>query len=253
MTPSPFRAILPLSSSTLHMIEKINLETSGFVFDMDGMLVKTQNEFHATAECEVLKKYGVHLKPEDISKKFAGIPTKKVFKELAPNLDPEQLTREKWAEMYRMIEKNPLQEVEGMVDLVGELDRKGRPISIASASPNRWIRSCIEHKLPPTGKRLSSFFRKRYVSAEYCEKPKPYPDVFLKGKEIALTGYHGKPIEHWFAIGDGESDVVAGLAAGMNVLFLSSDNTDFDTNEKVKRFAISTELIAYIASFSHSN
>ncbi len=235
------------------MIEKINLETSGFIFDLDGMLIKTQDEFHAKAECKVLKKYGIDLKPEDISKKFAGIPTKKVFEILAPRIDANTLTREKWTEMYHMAENKQLEEVEGMIGLVHTLDRKGCPMSIASASPSRWIRLCLERRIAPTGKRLGTFFGKRHVSAESCERPKPHPDVFLKGKEIAESTYHGKPIEHWFAIGDGESDVKAGLAAGMHVLYLSSNNTDFDTNEKVRRFDTSTKLIAYIASFGDSN
>jgi len=231
----------------------INLENSGFVFDLDGTLTRTQNEYHATAECFVLKKYGIVLQPDEISQKFAGIPTKKVFETLAPSLDPDILTREKWIKMYEMITKEPLHEVSGMTDLVRILDFKRRPISIASASPTRWIIACIERRLFKTDKRLSSFFRKKYISAEQCERPKPHPDVFLKGREIALHGYNGKPITQWFAIGDGESDVVAGLAADMNVLFLSENNTSFDDNKKVKRFTTSTELVSYILLLGHLN
>lgn len=231
----------------------INLETSGFVFDLDGTLTKTQNEFHAKAECAVLAKYGVHLKPENISKKFAGIPTKKVFEELAPGIDTETLTREKWIEMYRMINTNDLHEVEGMPELVRFLESKGCPISIASASPLRWIRLCMERRTTPTGRRLGSSFKKRFVSAEHCDRPKPYPDVFLKGKEVAQNSTHRERTFQWFAVGDGESDVEAGLAADMHVLYLSENNTKYDTHERVKRFSTSAELISFILNSNQSN
>jgi beta-phosphoglucomutase-like phosphatase (HAD superfamily) len=231
----------------------VKLETSGFVFDLDGMLVETQLEHHAKVESEILKKYGVQIYPEEISEKYAGISTKQVFRTIAPHLDPETLAREKWVAMYAHANTEDLREVPGMMELIRVLHAKQIPISVASASPLRWIRMCLEKKVRPTQKRYGSYFGKRFVSAEHCENPKPYPDVFLKGKEVALNGYHGKPIEQWFAIGDGESDVKAGLAAGMHVLYFSKNNTTYDNHEKVTRFAVSTDLIAHILLLGHLN
>lgn len=92
---------------------------------------------------------------------------------------------------------------------------------------------------------LLDVFGDNYVSAEECENGKPAPDVFLLGKDTLAIPDPDNVID-WTVVGDGESDVAGGLAAGMKVLFLSNDNKSFDTHPNVKRFPNSIRLANHI-------
>jgi len=80
---------------------------------------------------------------------------------------------------------------------------------------------------------LKHYFGENYVSAEQCSRPKPDPDVFLKAKE--MVELEKGPVEQWIAVGDGESDVKAGLAADMTVIYLSERNAEYDQHPRVAR------------------
>jgi len=112
----------------------------GYVFDLDGTLVDTQTPFHAAAECNVLFNNGISIRPEEISERFAGIPTRQVFKELAPHLDPEVMVAEKWREMDDLLRLNELRILDsGIADILEMLQERKVPMAIASASPRSWI------------------------------------------------------------------------------------------------------------------
>ena len=66
------------------------------ICDLDGTLLNTQNSVHAMAECQVLAECGIKVVPESISQRFAGIPTEKVFQEMAPGHEPQVLLKKKW-------------------------------------------------------------------------------------------------------------------------------------------------------------
>lgn len=214
----------------------------GYVFDLDGTLVDTQTPFHAAAECTVLSRYGILIVPEEISSRFAGISTRQVFQELAPELDPDALVLEKWREMEALLKVKELTILDPQIgDILSLLEDNRIPMAIASASPRSWIEKCISKKTLLVGPRftgrtiktLGDFFGSRYVSAQDCARPKPFPDVFLKAKGMLETEFG--PTRQWIAVGDGESDVKAGLAADMSVIYLSEKNAEYDQNERVAR------------------
>jgi len=49
-----------------------------------------------------------------------------------------------------------------------------------------------------------------------------------------------------YIIGDGRGDVLAGIAANLPVLYLSSTNNEFDNHHLVKRFSNTLLLSMYI-------
>ncbi len=226
----------------------------GYVFDLDGLLVNTQTPFHACAECQVLKEYGITMQPEELSARFAGRSVREVFAELAPDQNPDELVRRKWALMPELLARKQIEALPEMLELCRDLNEVGIPIAIASASPASWIRLCLQTRLDVEGEinTFGQIFGDRYVSAEDCKRPKPAPDVFLAAQALAIS--HADPkaeVRQWFAVGDGESDVLAGIAAKMHILFLSESNQEFDDRRSlVNRCATSNILASTIRAIT---
>lgn len=220
-----------------------------FIFDLDGTIVNTQTPFHARAEAELLLlHHNVSISPEELSERFAGISTRQVFKELVPDCDPDLLVKAKWEKMYALAEHTGITCLPEMYELIHSLSHLRHSVSIASASPIKWIELCLKKASPHNffhyDKSLAAMFHGRYFSAEDCVNPKPAPDVFLKAYTDVQD--YVSDLDHTYVIGDGRADVVAGLAAGMPVLYLSEDNKEFDTHSRVKRFASSEELSYFV-------
>lgn len=209
-----------------------------YIFDLDGCVLDTQTPLHATAECRVLKKYGITINPNEISERFAGIPTKKVFKELAPSNNPDVLEKEKWEIIEKLIEEKDFSNLNLLGNCCVQLKNKGYSIAIASASPKWYIKKVLD-KIKIGGQKLSSYFD-ALVSAEEVTRPKPFPDVFLKAAEMINA-----KLDNCIVIGDGSSDVNGGLAANMQVVYYSK-NTKFDNNNFVIRFENNKEVSDYL-------
>jgi beta-phosphoglucomutase-like phosphatase (HAD superfamily) len=221
----------------------------GYLFDLDGTLVDTQLSFHARAESMVLSEFGIDVRPEDISERFSGIKTKLVFEALAPGFDAEMLARRKWEKIFDLIEHQQLRAMPGMFEVCCKLYRHNIPIAIASASPFSWICECLSEPVSSGGEfcRFVQIFGGNFISVDNCKRSKPFPDVFLAARDSLIDAQHDAINRQWIAVGDGESDVLAGLAAGMDVLFLSASNTKFDDNPRVQRFTESQQLADFIS------
>ncbi|MEI8224116.1 MAG: HAD family phosphatase [bacterium] len=196
------------------------------LFDFDGVLVDAQNRIHANAEAQVLARYNIKVIPEGISKKYAGMSTKKVFLELASHLDPEILYKEKWVIVRKMLEEDEIIAIPGMFELLELLKENSIPICIASASP-RWYLDLLMKRMlvSQDGKeyRLKDYFGLHYVSAEEVTNPKPAPDVFLKAAEVL----NATP-NRCLVIGDGYSDVYGARAGNMYAIYLGEYHKDID-------------------------
>ncbi len=220
-----------------------------FIFDLDGTLMDSQR-LHAYAESEVLTQHGVLLSPEEITERYAGISDRIQFAELLPHMNTQAMVDLKWEKVYRLVESDPPLPLPGMLEFVRELDALLCPIAVASASPRAWIEACLAMRFTagPTyvcdldGTSFGRYFGTRYVSARECPRGKPHPDVFLRAHKMIAP-----QIARWrcVVVGDAPADVHAGLAAGMDVLYLSASDTQFDGVTDVYRFSESAQLVAY--------
>lgn len=220
-----------------------------FIFDMDDTICETSLSVHATVESQILKHYcNVDVLPEEISSRFAGLPTKRVFEEFSPGCDSEFLRGKKWEFVYKMMETKSVKCLPLMHELIVYLHRSGNCIAVASASPPLWIETCLKRAVPfeqITNFTLLSDIFNVTISAESCPNPKPAPDVFLKAESLLIEKY-GNDFGQTYVIGDGISDVLGGIAAKMNVLYLSNNNKMFDSNNLVRRFRNSKELCNFV-------
>ncbi len=209
------------------------------IFDLDGTIFDTQTPVHAMTECLILKKRGIILNPEEISKSFAGIPTLQVFKKLAPQEDSSVLFKEKWDMIRKILETTSPEPIEGMYELLNFLEKKKIKKAIASASP-RWYIEILLGKHISENVPLGNYFQENFVSAEEVTNPKPAPDVFLE----AAIRLNVSP-EKCLVIGDGKSDVLGGVAAGMDVLFLGDSDHEIERYPNVLAFKESKELVMH--------
>lgn len=195
--------------------------TQGWIFDLDGTLVKTQAEFHAPAEAAILAKCGITVRPEEISKRFAGVHTLEVFRQLAPRHDPHELLEEKWRRMHLMARARTIEPVDYARKLLQQLRRRGIPMGIASASPLTWIELCMATI-------NADRYMHCYASVDEVESGKPSPDVFL----LAANRLECAP-RNCIAVEDGEAGVRAALAAEMRTYWLTNTTQIIEGAHKI--------------------
>jgi len=183
-----------------------------WIFDLDGTLVRTQREFHALAEMEMLRRQGITVDPEDITRRFSGVHTLEVFRQLAPHCDAHKLLAEKWAYMRHLANTKPIYPIECAPQLIHRLYTRGVPMGIASASPTAWIVRCL------TSIRATLYFT-CHASVDEVARGKPAPDVFLLAAERM-----GVDATDCIAVEDGEAGVYAAMAAGMQTFWLTESD-----------------------------
>lgn len=219
-----------------------------FIFDLDGTIVNTQIPFNSFVESELLRIHqNIIITPEELASRFAGMATKKVFKETAPECDIDFMFKKKWEMMHELVKKKELKCLPGMYEIIVDLSRNNNQLSIASASPLSWILACLDNAKPYNDEslfesKLINIFDNKYFSAEDCKNNKPEPDILF----IANDSFNHSSNGLTYTIGDGRGDVLAGIAANFPVLYLSSTNKEFDENPLVTRFNSSLELSMYI-------
>jgi beta-phosphoglucomutase-like phosphatase (HAD superfamily) len=219
------------------------MKYTGIIFDYDGTIMDTQTPVHATAEAQVLKKFGINVSAESISQQFAGIPTVQVFQTLAPHVDSEELVNQKWSIVRRIITTQTIRPISGMYQLLEYLYEREIPLVIATASPRWYIEIMMNHSLSVDTKEatLRKYFGDNYISAEEVNNPKPAPDVFFKAAEKI-----NQPYSKCLVVGDGHSDVIGGTAAGMDVVYLGRKTKSLASLVSVSVFSEGDHVCQYI-------
>ena len=200
-------------------------DAKAWIFDLDGTLVRTQDEYHAVAESDILARHGIIVQPAEISSRFAGIHTLEVFRILAPKIESRQLLKEKWQLMMGMAQTRPIRQIAGAQIVTKYLHDRGSRLAIASASPLSWIDLC-----------LSQIDIKKYfsvtASVDEVEHGKPAPDVFLlAAKRLGID-----PCK-CIAVEDGMAGVFAALGAGMRTYWLTHDKRFIHRAKKIRSLA----------------
>lgn len=181
----------------------------GVIFDLDGTLVDSQM-LHARVESEILAQHGVNISPEEITKQYAGVRTQDFFNELLKNrtVDIESLIQQKWMLMNQALEKQGIETISVVMELLTYI--KAFPsyfsCAIGSASP----RSFVEFVLHMT--RLRKHFDV-IIGGDMVTYSKPHPETFLLCSELLEI----KP-EKCIVIEDGKSGIIAAKTAGMKCI-----------------------------------
>jgi HAD superfamily hydrolase (TIGR01509 family) len=178
----------------------------GVVFDLDGLLIETEEIWDEVRE-ELVRERGGRW-TESAQRDMMGMSSKEwsryMHDELGVPDPPDEINRlvvERMAERYR--EHLPL--LPGAVEAV---ERIAAPWPLAVASSSN--RPLIDLVLELSG--LASHFRVT-VSSEEVERGKPAPDVYLEAARRL-----GVAPERCAAVEDSESGIRSAKAAGMRVI-----------------------------------
>ena len=178
------------------------------IFDMDGLLLETEELWHAS-ESELFRRHGGEFTREDqlavigtgpeISGRYyaerLGLPI-----ERGPAL-VDEMTAIMHERVRRQVAARP-----GALELVAELRKLDIPLGLASNSP----RFLVEDALVSAG--LADSFR-AIVTVDDVERPKPAPDIYLRACSLL-----GVDPSRALALEDSVSGVAAAKAAGLTCI-----------------------------------
>lgn len=150
-----------------------------FIFDMDGVIVDSEYTYFKS-KTDILHEAG-HDVPVSYQYQFMGITSDFMWQIMKEEFNLPQTVEEYGKEMNRrrdeIIQKDGVQPIANVRDLIKRLSEAGFKLGVASASRKEEI----IRNLKELG--LDSYFTQA-VSAEEVEHSKPEPDVFLHTAEL---------------------------------------------------------------------
>ncbi|MGN0384014.1 MAG: GNAT family N-acetyltransferase [Eubacterium sp.] len=177
------------------------------IFDMDGVLVNTE-ALHYKVNKTLLKEFGCRLE-WDYYKQFIGSTNKYMWPEIRKHynipVSAEELEKRAADIKDKYILANGFPHIDGVEAMIKRLYNSKLKLAVASSSPIDYIKRAMEE----TG--LYRYFD-ILVSSESVERPKPFPDVFIKAADLLQVS----PRE-CVVVEDSENGVKAAKAAGMAV------------------------------------
>lgn len=183
-----------------------------FLFDLDGTLLDSREGIIETVHT-FLRSKGISSSKKKIAALF-GTPIEELFRVFIPSYTEEQI-QEFVSEVRKVYAKNHLQLVRifpGVEQLLSSLKRAGYKIGLASTKYKPFIMEALEHF------KLTTFFDV-IVSGYEVKNHKPAPDLLLYAAKLL-----GISPEKCVYIGDSKTDVLAGKAAKMATVLVSTNN-----------------------------
>ncbi len=178
------------------------------LFDMDGVLVNSE-DFWVDFEREELFPAAVPDEDVDLAE-TSGMNFREIYDYLEEEYGTE-ISREEWIQRFNeaaeAIYTERADALEGLHDLLAELEGRGVPTALVSSSPHDWIGMVVERF------DLEGEFD-RVISADDIDAAsKPAPDVF----EYA-TDELDVPPEECVVVEDSENGIEAGARSGAIVV-----------------------------------
>lgn len=203
-------------------------EIKAFIFDLDGLLVESE-EYWDEARAKVVKKYGGSWTERD-QKKMMGLNSR----EWAEYIETRFKIRESKEEIIHKVKRLVLLLYKNRgIPLIGEAvkllktlsrklippHKKCFPIAIATSSPKEIAdfilkKSGLDEYVPLT------------VSSDQVKRGKPYPDVYLKTAKLL-----GEKPKNILVFEDSPNGVLAAKAAGMAVIAVPNKRYKFDESK----------------------
>mgnify|MGYP003394854081 CR=1 FL=1 len=182
----------------------------GVIFDMDGVISDTQKQ-HAFIEADILSRYGIIISPEEITRQYAGVNTKKIFHELLKDqtikYDVDELMEEKWNKITALADES-VEAINGSIELIKSFHTAGFKLAVASASNLKYVEKVIDSLA------VRNYFD-FLVGGDMVTNGKPDPESFL----LAASKIGIEP-EYCLVIEDGRSGMTAAKVAGMKCIGL---------------------------------
>lgn len=184
------------------------------IFDMDGVVSDTE-KIQAQVTSELLSQNGIDVSPQELTRRFAGVPDEQTFQILfsefhKPIQNIQLLIEQRWKKVMELAKGN-IREMPGSRDLIFALKNHHYILGLASSSILHFIETVLN------ALKLKDIFD-AITSGQEVKNGKPHPDIFLlMAKKLAVRPRDCVVIE------DGKSGMVAAKNAGMKCIGLVSE------------------------------
>jgi beta-phosphoglucomutase len=192
----------------------------GVIFDMDGVLVDSQ-ESHFWSWHELGKRHGVPHERELFNRTFGMHNAQIVPIWLGRAVSPEELQRlaDEKEELFRAHVRTRIHPLEGAQQLVRGLREAGFALAVGSSGPRLNVETILD------GLDLRSCFH-ALITGDDVSHGKPHPEVFQKA-----TRALGLPAASCVVVEDAPQGVEAALAAGNRVVAITSTRPATDLRD----------------------
>ena len=194
----------------------------GVIFDLDGVIADAQ-WMHAKAQSMILKRFGVEISPDEITRRYAGVASRIIFSENIKNQD--YVLEDLYEEKKKIVDKlvADVKPIEGAIELIKRLHKEGYKLGVASSPDNKYVNGTLE-KLGVTNYFIT------IVSGDQVSKKKPSPDIFLK----AVENLDLKPSE-CVVIEDAPAGMLGAINGGMKCIGIVEEiNENYPTKNIIK-------------------
>ncbi len=197
--------------------EAVTLEIGmpqGVVFDMDGVLVDSAKPHHESWR-QLARQHGIEISEERFKRSF-GQRSSEIIRTIwgadVTDAQVEEYDAEKEA-VYRELIRGRLPLMPGCCELLGTLQQAGCVLAVGTSGPPENLEQVLAEG------DLRQYFAVT-VNGRDVERGKPAPDCFLLAARRA-----GLRAEDCVVVEDAPVGVRAGVAAGMQVIGLTSTTT----------------------------
>lgn len=215
------------------------------IADLDGTLVNTQ-KYHAQVEAKILKEYGIHVSAKEITRKYAGVSTRKMFQDYlgdqCKNGSLDALVERKFELLAELVDSLSPQDlcIPHAQKIVQNIWNKGYKVGIATASKREYaerilFKSGLLWNVNNTkGKqtKIVSGYIDQIVTGDDVLYGKPEPDIFLEcARRLGVRS------ECCAVVEDGISGMIGAQKAGM-LTFGLVENEPSSFDDEVRKYAI---------------
>ncbi|WP_100406994.1 HAD family hydrolase [Bacillus solitudinis] len=197
-----------------------------FIFDMDGVIIDSE-PLHFKVDLETLEFFGVTLTKDELEK-YVGMTNPEMWGRIKQKFKVDQSIDEiidfQLSKKLAILDEVTIEPINGIRDLIEEIQTLNIPIGLASSSPREFIE-----------KVLSKFNLTHYfsciISGEEVEKGKPDPAVYLETARLL-----GVEPQSCYVLEDSRNGVIAAKAAGMSCIGyqnLNSGNQDLSVADQI--------------------
>lgn len=186
-----------------------------FIFDMDGVIIDSE-PLHFEVDIHTMNHFGIEITQKDLER-FVGMTNPEMWDIITREYQMRQSVSEiieyqlaLKIEKLRSLDIGP---IDGIVNLISELNRFGIPMALASSSPRAFIMAVLQ-KFGIVGEFA------RIVSGEEVNKGKPAPDVYLEAAKLL-----GVRPGNCVVLEDSMHGVAAAKAAGMKCIGFDNPNS----------------------------
>jgi HAD superfamily hydrolase (TIGR01509 family) len=184
----------------------------GVLFDMDGVLVDSEN-FMSQAAIIMFSEFSITASPEDF-KPFVGMGENKYLGGVAAKYGIDiniQHAKARAYEIYEEIVRGKLSPLPGALSIIKKCRDKGLMIALATSADQ----VKMEVNLKETG--ISPDLFHSIITGQDVVKKKPAPDIYLKAASSL-----GLSPENCLVVEDAVSGIKAGKTAGCKCLVVRS-------------------------------